>query len=92
MLKTRIRGGQTGVDRAGLDVAWAFGLAIGGGCPRGRRAEDRILPDRDSLRETMESDDETRTRRNGEDSDGTLILNWGKLDGGTALTAGPARQ
>ena len=52
MLKTRIRGGQTGVDRAGLDVAWALGLAIGGGCPRGRRAENGSLPDRDPLRET----------------------------------------
>lgn len=92
MLKTRIGGGQTGVDRAALDVAWAFGLALGGGCPRGRRAEDGSLPDCDPLRETMESDDETRTRRNGEDSDGTLILNWGKLDGGTALTAAHARQ
>lgn len=52
MLKTRIGGGQTGVDRAGLDVAWAPGLALGGGCPRGRRAEDGSLPDRDPLRET----------------------------------------
>ncbi|MGB5063523.1 MAG: putative molybdenum carrier protein, partial [Candidatus Competibacter sp.] len=56
MLKTLISEDQTSIDRAGLDVAGALDLAIGGGCPRGRRAEDRILPDRDSLRETMESD------------------------------------
>ena len=33
-----------------------------------------------------------RTRRNIEDSDGTLILNLGELDGGTALTVAHARQ
>ena len=33
-----------------------------------------------------------RTRRNIEDADGTLILNLGALDGGTALTARHARQ
>ncbi|PJI37523.1 MAG: molybdenum cofactor carrier [Rhizobium sp.] len=87
-----VSGGQTGVDRAALDVALALGLPSGGWCPQGRRAEDGIIPDRYPLRETVEPDDETRTRRNVEDSDGTLILNWGKLDGGTALTAAHARQ
>ena len=28
-----ISGGQTGADRAGLDVALAVGLPIGGWCP-----------------------------------------------------------
>ena len=92
MLKKIIGGGQTGVDRAGLDVAGALGLALGGGCPRGRRAEDGIIPDRDPPRETTESDDEARTHRNVEEADGTLILNQGELDGGTALTVDHARQ
>mgnify|MGYP002397716985 CR=1 FL=1 len=35
---------------------------------------------------------QARTRRNIEDSDGTLILNLGALDGGTALTARHAHQ
>ncbi len=35
-----ISGGQTGVDRAALDVAMELGLEAGGWCPRGRRAED----------------------------------------------------
>jgi len=91
-LERIISGGQTGVDRAGLDVALALGLAIGGGCPQGRRAEDGTIPDRYPLVETPEPDYETRTRRNVEDSDGTLILNMGVLDGGTALTATHARQ
>jgi len=42
--------------------------------------------------ETPERNYPARTRRNIEDSDGTLILNLGKLDGGTALTVAHARQ
>jgi hypothetical protein len=92
MLMKIVSGGQTGVDRAALDVALSLGLPVGGGCPKGRRAEDGIIPDRYPLTETPEPDYETRTRRNVEDSDGTLILNLGTLDGGTALTARHARQ
>ena len=94
MLMKIVSGGQTGVDRAALDVALALalGLPVGGGCPKGRRAEDGVIPDRYPLMETPEPDYETRTRRNVEDSDGTLILNLGTLDGGTVLTARHARQ
>lgn len=92
MLHKLISGGQTGVDRAALDVGLALGLAVGGWCPKGRRAEDGRIPDRYPLVETPERNYQTRTRRNIEDSDGTLILNLGKLDGGTALTARHARQ
>ncbi|MDG4562258.1 MAG: putative molybdenum carrier protein [Candidatus Competibacter sp.] len=87
-----ISGGQTGVDRAALDVALALGLAVGGWCPKGRRAEDGQIPDRYPLTETTERNYQARTRRNVEDADGTLILNRGKLDGGTALTEAHARQ
>ena len=87
-----VSGGQTGVDRAALDVGLALGLPVGGWCPRGRRAEDGVIPDRYPLTETPEADYDTRTRRNVEDSDGTLILNLGTLDGGTALTVKLARQ
>ncbi len=87
-----VSGGQTGVDRAALDVALALGLPVGGWCPRGRRAEDGRIPDRYPLVETPERNYQTRTRRNVEDSDGTLILNQGPLDGGTALTVDDARQ
>jgi hypothetical protein len=44
------------------------------------------------LTETPERNYQSRTRRNIEESDGTLILNRGKLDGGTALTVAHARQ
>lgn len=87
-----VSGGQTGVDRAALDVALALSLLVGGWCPKGRLAEDGTIPDRYPLRETLEPDYETRTRRNVEDTDGTLILNLGVLDGGTALTTDHARQ
>lgn len=92
MLEKIISGGQTGADRAGLDVALAVHLPVGGWCPKGRRAEDGPIPDRYPLVETLEHNYQTRTRRNIEDADGTLILNLGKLDGGTALTANHARQ
>ena len=87
-----ISGGQTGADRAGLDVGLALNIPVGGWCPQGRRAEDGPIPDRYPLTETPEADYDTRTRRNVEDSDGTLILNLGTLDGGTALTVKLARQ
>jgi len=47
-------GGQTGVNRAALDVGLALGLAVGGGCPQGRRAEDGRISDRYPLVETLE--------------------------------------
>ncbi|MGE3778407.1 MAG: putative molybdenum carrier protein, partial [Pirellulaceae bacterium] len=34
-----VSGGQTGVDRAALDVARSLGIPHGGWCPRGRLAE-----------------------------------------------------
>jgi hypothetical protein len=80
------------VDRAGLDVALALGLTIGGWCPQGRLAEDGVIPDRYPLMETPELDYTVRTQRNVEESDGTFILNRGTLDGGTALTLDHARQ
>jgi hypothetical protein len=87
-----VSGGQTGVDRAALDVAISFGLPCGGWVPRGRRAEDGPLDRRYPLRETASSSYQDRTRRNVEDSDGTLILSRGPLSGGTALTAALAQR
>ena len=92
MIQRLISGGQTGADRAGLDVGLALSLPVGGWCPQGRRAEDGPIPSRYPLVETPEADYDTRTRRNVEDSDGTLILNLGHLDSGTALTIKLAQQ
>ncbi len=66
--------GQTGADRAGLDWAIADGIPHSGWCPKGRKAEDGIIPPRYHLTETNNGDYLTRTRWNVSDSDGTLIF------------------
>jgi hypothetical protein len=81
-----ISGGQTGVDRAALDVAIELELPCGGWCPRGRLAEDGTVPDRYPLQETRSAEYAERTERNVIDSDGTLIIATRPLTGGTALT------
>jgi hypothetical protein len=81
-----VSGGQTGVDRAALDVALAAGISCGGWCPKDRRAEDGVIADVYPLREADTEDYSDRTARNVRDADGTLILNQGPLEGGTALT------
>ena len=86
ILEKIVSGGQTGVDRAGLDVAIALGIEHGGWCPRGRRAEDGRIPDCYRLTEADSADYAVRTEQNVLDSDGTLILYLAKLRGGTELT------
>jgi hypothetical protein len=81
-----ISGGQTGVDRAALDVALKLGLPCGGWCPKGRRAEDGPIPERYPVLETSSLAYPRRTARNVRDSDGTLVLTCGRPDRGTALT------
>ena len=81
-----ISGGQTGVDRAGLDVAMHLGIACGGWCPCGRRAEDGIIDDRYPLTETPSKHYAQRTEWNVRDGDGTLILYRPPLSGGTLFT------
>lgn len=81
-----VSGGQTGVDRAALDVAMGIGIPHGGWCPRGRLAEDGRIPDRYLLEETEAADYPTRTEKNVVDSDGTLILCRGEPTGGTDFT------
>lgn len=89
---TIISGGQTGVDRAALDFAIAHGFPHRGWCPRGRRAEDGVLDARYQLTETESRNYRQRTRRNVVDSDGTLILSMGNLEGGSLATLRFARQ
>jgi hypothetical protein len=87
-----VSGGQTGVDRAALDVALARGIDCGGWCPRGRRAEDGPIPERYPLRETSWAGYPQRTAWNVRDSDATLLLTRGDSDRGTALTERLARK
>lgn len=87
-----VSGGQTGVDRAALDVALALGIACGGWVPRGRKAEDGRIADRYPLREAPGPSYALRTRLNVRDSDATLVLCRGVPTGGTALTLAFAQQ
>lgn len=82
---TILSGGQAGVDRGALDAAIELGNPCGGWCPRGRLAEDGPIPQRYPLSEADGGYAE-RTRRNIEESDGTLILHRGTLREGTLLT------
>ena len=86
MIKKIISGGQTGADRAALDVALELGIPCGGWCPKGRLAEDGPIDPRYPLKETNSSEYRERTEKNVEDSDGTLILTCGAPSGGTAFT------
>lgn len=86
MITKIISGGQTGADRAGLDWAIANNIPHGGWCPAGRLAEDGSLNERYHLIETESPGYRQRTKRNVQDSDGTLILNLGPLEGGTFST------
>ena len=85
-------GGQTGVDRAALDVAREFGIAAAGWCPHGRRAEDGRLPECYPLKETPTAEYAQRTEWNIRDSDGTLVLTRGRPSEGTAFTIEVARR
>ncbi len=81
-----VSGGQTGVDRAALDIAIELEIEHGGWCPRGRLAEDGPIDAVYQLRETDEIEYSVRTQRNVIDSDGTLILYRQRLQRGTLLT------
>jgi len=81
-----ISGGQTGVDRAALDVALEFNIPCGGWCPRGRRAEDGTIDLKYPLQEIDSYEYAVRTELNVKNSDGTLIFAWGQPKSGTLLT------
>lgn len=81
-----ISGGQTGVDRAGLDFAIAQNIEHGGWCLAGRRAADGVLDARYRLLETVSRNYPQRTKRNVQDADGTLIVYRSVLEGGSRLT------
>ena len=89
---TLVSGGQTGVDRAALDVAMERGLAAGGWCPAGRRAEDGPIAPHYPLRETPSPDPAQRTEWNVRDSHGTVLLTTAAASAGTELTREAARR
>lgn len=92
MLKEILSGGQTGADLAALDVAIELGIPHGGWLPKGRKTEAGPLPYKYKLQEMPRARYADRTEKNLLDSDGTLILSHGPLDGGSALTRRLAKR
>jgi Circularly permutated YpsA SLOG family len=87
-----ISGGQTGVDRAALDVAVERGMAYGGWCPQGGWAEDLpappgLLAKYPNLAETPLADPAQRTEWNVRDADACMIVT---AAGGIDVSAGTA--
>jgi len=81
-----ISGGQTGVDRAALDIALKHGIECGGWCPAGRLDEFGRIPDQYPVQELQGGGFIERTLQNVKDSDGTVVIFSGKLGGGTEQT------
>ena len=90
--KKIVSGGQTGVDRAALDIAIELGIPCGGWCPKGRLAEDGVIDLHYPLHETESPEYPVRTEMNVKDSDATLIITEGPVTGGTARTLELAKK
>ena len=91
-IKKIISGGQTGADQGALDIAIKLGIPHGGWIPKGRLTEDGPLPDKYALNEMPTASYPKRTEKNILDSDGTMILSYGPLAGGSSLTMKLAKK
>jgi hypothetical protein len=82
-----ISGGQTGADRAGLDVAISHDFPHGGWCPKGRKAEDGPIGGQYELTETRRANYRQRTEWNVRDTDGTIVFTFtSEITGGSLRT------
>ena len=79
-------GGQTGIDRAALDVALEHRIECGGWCPAGRLDEFGKIPDHYPVQELPDGGFAERTLQNVKDSDGTVVIYAAELRGGTDQT------
>ena len=85
-LRKIVSGGQTGVDRGALDAALESGFPCGGWGPAGRKAEDGVIDLRYPVVELKSATYRARTIQNIADSDGTLVIYFEYLEGGTEQT------
>jgi predicted Rossmann fold nucleotide-binding protein DprA/Smf involved in DNA uptake len=81
-----ISGGQTGADRAALDFALSKAIACAGWCPKGRIAEDGVIPEHYPMLEASTAYYPHRTRLNVKDSDATMIFVGANPSKGSLLT------
>jgi Circularly permutated YpsA SLOG family len=73
-----VSGGQTGADRGGLDAAIWCEIPYGGWIPKGRKAEDGVVPFQyKGLKESSSADYLARTEANVVDSDVTFVFCYG---------------
>jgi hypothetical protein len=88
-----VSGGQNGAGRAALEWALTNDVPHGGWCPKGRKAEDGIIPPQFQLAQTVSENSSVRTRRNVQDSGATVIFSRSlQLTGGTRLSADIAKK
>jgi hypothetical protein len=92
MITKIISGGQTGADRGGLDAALHCDIPHGGWCPKGRKAEDGVIPDAYHLTERLTPAYLSRTQANVIDSDATVIFTYGPPTGGSLKTMAYAQH
>jgi len=78
--------GRPASTAGALDAALECGFPCGGWCPKGRRAEDGPIPSTYPVVELGHDGYAERTVQNVVDSDGTLVIYFGELEGGTAET------
>ncbi len=66
------------MNQAALDAARKLNIAHGGWIPKGRKTENGPLPVKYNLKEMGTTSYPKRTEQNIFDSDGTLIITFGK--------------
>mgnify|MGYP001545780229 FL=1 len=86
-----ISGGQSGVERAALDLAIQLGIAHGGWVAPGRLVDDGRLPEHYRLKEMAFADGLVSAHPNIEMADGVLLIARGSLTGAAAAVHARAR-
>jgi hypothetical protein len=71
-----------------MDVAMKYRVPCGGWCPEDRSDENGTIPDRYPMTPLKKGGPHERTARNVRDSDGTIVIYFHELSGGTAYTVG----
>ncbi len=93
MISKLVSGGQTGADRAALDVAIKYKFPHGGWCPKGRKAEDGPIAMDYALSESPSVNYLQRTEWNARDADGTVIFTMSAtISGGSKRTIDFAQE
>jgi len=77
MITKIISGGQTGADRGELNAAIRCDWPHGGWCPKGRQAEDGVIPSKYHVNKMSSAEYLPCTKANVVDSDATVIFTYG---------------